>query len=382
MKKEAFMKKNILFLVILSFALSFLWGGVSLGAPEPQALRDVKDPTERTRIQGLIEGARAEGNLVWVGMMIEPQHAKSVMEGFKAYYDLPKLSIAYTVYASGPLMTQTEQLIQANRPTADIAWLVAWSWYESLIARGKLTRYDSPKYKEYTTSNKIGNSMPGYWVSDGYTFQPMWNVAAVEKAGIKNFNPTSWWDFTDPKLAKLTSLGNIGHSHPYASVAIGLKKVLGAEWFLKMAKNKPAIHTMAGQARDWVASGEFPIALFSNPKHAMMLKTMGVPVKLLYPKEGVVLLPFAPVILATGANPNAAKLFVDYVRSAEGTSRLAATGAGLLYGRPGVKGPAAEHEFLPDAADIKAIPMNWSLDGAEKAVTEMHEWVINIGLCY
>jgi len=44
MQEEVFMKKNILFLVILSFVLSFLWGGVSLGAPEPQALRDAKDP--------------------------------------------------------------------------------------------------------------------------------------------------------------------------------------------------------------------------------------------------------------------------------------------------------------------------------------------------
>jgi ABC-type Fe3+ transport system substrate-binding protein len=271
-------------------------------------------------------------------------------------------------------------MLQANRPTPDVMWYVAWAWYKSLLARGKLMRYDSPMYKDYTISHKVGNSVPGYWVSDSYTFSPMWTPGPMAKAGFKDFNPTSWWDFTDPKLAKLTSMGNLARSQSFTTIAIALRKALGDEWFHKVAKNKPALYIKSAQGRDWSASGEYPITLTSHAKNAEVVKGTGVAVKLLYPKEGVCLMPFAPVILAAAPHPQASKLFMDYVRSAPGTDRIAEAGTCLLYGRPGVKAPLKE--FLPPAEEIKGIPMNWDVDDTEQTMKETQEWLVKIGMSY
>jgi ABC-type Fe3+ transport system substrate-binding protein len=242
--------------------------------------------------------------------MIEPKHAKFILDGFKEYYGLKALKPEYTYGQSAQVIGQVEQLIKAKRTTPDIIWQPAWSWYNDLLKRGLIVRYESPYYKEYTLSNGAGNSKPGYWVSDAYTFHPMWNVGAVAKAGFKDFNPKSWWDFADPKFSQYTSIGNISKSTSYTAVAIGLRKVLGDEWFKKVAAMKLAAFIKSAQGRDWCASGEYPIDLLSHAKNAETAKKTGVDIKLLYPKEGVTLLPFGPIILKDGGNQGAGYLFL------------------------------------------------------------------------
>jgi iron(III) transport system substrate-binding protein len=353
---------------------------LSFGAGDFPAFKDVKDPAEKARIQKLHEGALAEGKLNIVGTMIEPKMAQYIVQGFKEYYGLPGLKNEYTYEGTARIVTRVDQVVNAGRPGPDIVWNVAWAWYMDLMGRNQIMKYESPMYKEYTISNKVGNSMPGYWVSDSYTFHPMWNVDALAKAGIKNFNPTSWWDFTDPKLAKVTAMGNLPRSQSQTSVGIGLRKVLGDEWFKKMAKLKPALFVRTAQGRDWCASGEYPIDIISHAKNAMTVKKAGVNVKLLYPKEGVVLLPLAPIIMASAQHPNTAKLFIDYIRSGPGTNRISESGASLIFGRPGVK--SINKEFLPPAEDIKTIPMDWNKDTTQKSIKEFQKWIIDIGLSY
>ena len=360
--------------------LFLILGGIAHTAADVPALKNASDPAERARTAKLIEAARAEGNLIIDGTQIEPKMAQSVLQGFKETYGLPNLKSKYTYEGTSRIVTRVDQVLKAGRPAPDIVWNVAWAWYMDLLARKQIMRYDSPMYKEYTISHKVGNSMPGYWVSDSYTFLPMWNVTALEKAGIKNFRPTSWWDFTDPKLDKLTSINNIPRGQSGTSIAIGLRKVLGDEWFKKMAKLKPALFTRGAQGRDWCASGEYPVDVFGSPKNTLVLQTAGLNVKLLYPKEGVVLLPFAPIIMASAQHPNVAKLFIDYVRSVPGTNRISESYAGLIMGRPGVKTP--NKELLPPAEEINLIPMDWNKETTQKTVKDFQKWIIDIGLSY
>ena len=365
--------------LVLAFFLIFL-GKQAHSETHVAALQDAQGSQEKARIQGLIDQAKAEGSLAIDGIMVEPKHAKYISEGFRAYYGLSKLEVKYTYGSANSIVTKVNQLLTAKRPTPDIVWNVTWAWYKELISRKQLLAYDSPHYKAYTVSNEIGNSMPGYWVADSYAFSPMWSPSALEKAGVKNFNPTGWWDFTDPKFTKMVSMGNILRGGSATLWGLGLRKTLGDEWFIKIAKLKPAFFVKTAQGRDWCASGEYPIDLYSHAKNAETVKKGGVTVKLLYPKEGVVLLPFAPVILASGPHPNAAKLFIDYVRSVPGTNRMAASGVSLFFGRPGVKIPP--NEFLPPVEKIKAIPMNWDKEATPEAIKEISAWSQKIGASF
>jgi len=356
-------------------------GGISYGADIP-AIRDAKDPAERARVQALIDGARKENQLEWTGNMIEPKHANPLIAGFKEYYGLPQLKLSYTYAVANDIIARVEEVIKAGRTPPDITWISAWGWYVDLMKRGDIMRYESPYYKEYTLSNKAGNSMPGYWVADAYTANPMWNVKELEKRGIKNFKPTSWLDFADPKIAPLCNIGNINTSSAGVSWAIGLRKVIGDDWFIKFAKGKPALAGKGDLEKRWVATGEYPIGVTGRTKNAQDLQESGLEIEMLWPKEGVVLFPFSPIIFTKAAHPNTAQLFVDYVRSAYGANKMAETGVGLIYGRPGVKVPEKERKFMPPSEDIKAIAMDWNKETSTEAVNALKEWAKKIDLSY
>ena len=129
---------------------------------EVPALKGVTDSAERARVEALIDGARKEGALEWTGLMILPKHAQEVLADFKKYYGLNDLRTEYTYSSSGELITRVEQLFKAKRNNFDIIWTVAWGWYNDLLKRNELMKYDSPRYAEYTLSNEAGMSKPGY----------------------------------------------------------------------------------------------------------------------------------------------------------------------------------------------------------------------------
>ncbi len=376
------MKHFAVILSIVVMCLTLLFGGISYGASDIPALRDAKNATERARVQALIDGARKENVLDWTGIMVEPTHSEHIITGFKGYYGLPDVKVNYTYGNSSEVISRVDQVLKAGRIPPDIVWLVGWDWFSDLMKQGKLMRYESPYYKEYTLSEKAGNSMPGYWVSDAYTNNPMWNVKELEKRGIKNFHPTSWFDFTDPKIASFSCLSNIATSSTNASWAIGMRKAVGDDWFVKLGKGKPAIYTKSQQGETWVATGEYPVCLFTRTKSALRLDQEGMAIGFLWPKEGQVLFPFAPVILAGAPHPNTAKLFIDYVRSLPGTNRIAETGVSLIFGRPGVKVPEKERKYVPPSEEIKAIPMDWNKDVTSASMNAIKEFAKKTGIAY
>lgn len=350
-------------------------------ASEIPALKDAKDPAERARIQKLIDGARSEGKLIWEGGFLEPVHGEYVAKHFKKYYGLPDLVFQYTYTVSSRTVTQVEQLLKAGRPTPDIIWQGAsHDWYRSLISRGKVVKYDSPSYAGYTLSQEAKLNNPGYWVSNGYCFTPMFNPVAMAKAGFPGFKMDSYWDLTNPKLKGMISFLNFSQSLTGALTAIGRKKVLGEKWFEAMAKLKPVSFVKTNQGREWVASGEYPISLDHHAKNASVLREGGTPVTLVYPKEGVVMVPYSSIILKDGPHQNAARLFVDYVFSERGANTIADSGAYLFFGRPGIKSRVPD--LLPTWENIKVIPIDYEKEAREEDIRKIQQYCQDVGWCY
>ena len=374
------MNHSTIIATISAVCLLLFLGTMSYGADIP-AIRDAKDSMERTRVQALLEGARKEGVLAWTSNVIEPAHADHIQTGFKEYYGLSETKIIFDYGVSTEMIGRIDPVLKAGRtPPFDIAHMPAWDWFKALIKQGHLMRYDSPYYKEYTFSNEAGNSMPGYWVSDGNPSTPVWNAKELAKRGIKDFHPTSWLDFADPRFFGMIASSNASVSNQTASWVIGLRKVLGEEFFIKLGKNKLAFWTKALQAEQWLESGEYPIALTSRAKYAIRLTENGIEAGICWPKEGQVMAPYSPVIFAAAPHPNTAKLFIDYIRSVPGTNRIAETGASLVYGRPGVKVPENERKFMPPAEKIKLIPMDWDKDTSSENLKAARAWSKKVGV--
>jgi ABC-type Fe3+ transport system substrate-binding protein len=177
-------------------------------------------------------------------------------------------------------------------------------------------------------------------------------------------------------------MSNSSVSNAAVTWVIGMRKAVGDDWFVNIGKAKPALWTKSEQGEMRVASGEYPIALTSRTKSAQQLYESGMAVGLIWPKEGQLLTPYTPVIFAGGAHPNAAKLFIDYIRSIPGTNRVAESGVGIIYGRPGVKVPEKERRFMLSSEKIKAIPMDWNKDTSTENLRATREWAKKVGVGY
>jgi iron(III) transport system substrate-binding protein len=336
-----------------------------LARAQAPVLADIKDPAEKTRVSALIEAAKKEGQLSWIGVQIEPGHANAILTEFKRYYGLDDIKGEYTYAATGAIVTRVEQLLKAKRNNFDIVWNASWAWYKDLLKRNEIMKYESPYYKDYTLSDKHGMSQKGYWVADAYAFAPVYNTEAI--AGqIKDFHPTSWNDFVDPRLAGHLCMINIMISTSAAPVVAGIAKAMGDDWLAKLGKLKPTLHSKAAQGRDWVGSGEFSATLLNSPKDALSLAERKLPTKQVFPKEGIVLIPFPAIIMASAPHPATSKLFIDFVRSAHGTQTMMNAGALLFFGRPGVK--PKYPDILPAAEDVKAISFDWDKEGTNAAI--------------
>lgn len=350
-------------------------GALSQEAP---ALAAIKDAAQKARVQSLIEAARKEGGLSWIGVQIEPGHANPIIAEFKKYYGLDDLSGEYTYAGTGEIVTRVEQLLRAKRREFDIVWTASWSWYQDLLKRGEIMKYESPYYAEYTLSDKNDMSEKGYWASDAYTFAPIYNPDTLEKAGIKDFNPTSWNDFVDSRLQGRLSMIDVLVSTSAAPLLSGIVKTMGDDWLKKLGDLKPALHIKAAQGREWVGSGEFAATLLNSPKDQLSLVQRNIKTKQVFPKEGVVLIPFAPIILESAPHPAAAKLFIDFVRSAYGAQKVMDAGALLFFGRPGVK--SKYPDILPTMEDVKVIKFDWDTEGSIAAVKKFREKVRAAGI--
>jgi iron(III) transport system substrate-binding protein len=345
-------------------------------AQDVPALANAPDDTERARIQGLIDAAKQEGKLEWVGGFISAESGAKILESFKAYYGLDDFTVEHTFAGTGELITRVDQLLNAKSNNFDIVWTASWGWYKDLLKRGELMEYRSPNYAAYTLSDKAGMSQDGYWVSDGYSNSPMFNTEALKNAGI-DFNGESWAEMLDPKVKGLISIPDPLTSASGAQTYIGMVKVMGPEWVAKLVANEPVRRAQAVQATGWLATGEIPIT-FSHARETYGLKKRGVPVKLTYPKEGVVMQPFAAVILQSAPHPNAAKLFIDFVRSADGAQAVQDAGSLMFFGRPGVKSP--DPEILPGWEDITVVPMNWDEDAGPEDIEAVRKLFRDAGM--
>jgi ABC-type Fe3+ transport system substrate-binding protein len=347
---------------IAPFALAV--AGYLLVAPTAQAqdvpaLTATKDAKEKARVSALIEAAKKEGQLSWIGVQIEPDHANAILTEFKRYYGLNDLKGEYTYAGTGAIVTRVEQLLKAKRNNFDIVWNASWAWYKDLLKRGEIMKYESPSYA-------------------AYTFAPIFNTKAVADIGLKNFNPTSWNDFVDRKFTGHLSMINILISTSAAPVVSGITKVMGDDWLEKLGKVNPTLHTKAAQGRDWVGAGEFAATLLNSPKDSLSLIKRHLPTKQVFPKEGVVLIPFPAIIMASAPHPAASKLFIDFVRSAHGTQTMMDAGALLFFGRPGVK--PKYPDILPRAEDVKAIPFDWDKEATNAAINAFRAKARAVGI--
>jgi len=233
------------------------------------------------------------------------------------------------------------------------------AWFHSLGRRGELVQYDSPEDKAYAPAGRAGMNAPGFWVADAQVNTIAWNPRLVPGASI-----TSWHDLLDPRWKGKILVGDAGRTETYAFWYMGLRKVLPKSYFEQLRDTGTGLILRSDLQRQALIAGEFAVGTTITPRHAFIATRQGAPLEVAYPKEGVVGLPVASVILSKAPHPNAARLFIDFYRSVQG-NHIVMEYDPLNFGRanlpphPDPKVNALAMRLAPPVEKLNIIPMEW-----------------------
>ncbi len=321
----------------------------------------------RDALRTMIEAAKKEGSVSYFDTVLQPETHDELTAAFRKTYGMPAgFMVRYTLSTTLNLITRVEQEVGSGNVTIDIASIASPPWINGLVRAGHIMQYDSPAYQAFGSAFAAGLGKPGYYAFNGaYIFVPTWNADTL------NFKGKSWKDILGAVPPGRMSLNDSGNSATGLLAYMGLRSILGIEYFKDMAKMKPVFILRSEQTAERLISGQDLMAFGGMPTRVHQYNERGANLKFILPEEGVVLLGQASFILAKAPHPNAAKLWLDFTLSEPGQTILSKREA-LISGRSGFKSPLPE--FAPPIDSLKLIKMDWDSIDQDAIRRAKAEW--------
>jgi iron(III) transport system substrate-binding protein len=276
--------------------------------------------------QKLIEAAKKEGSVTVLNPQFSDWTGQHLGEGFIKKYNLgPNFKFHNLRKGTGATVAQTRQEIRAGKHTVDILIVSAPGFFAEGVKHGAFEKLDSGYWKNHAEGAKAAGQYfdyPYVVVPFAYTFQPVWNTACP---GMSDFKANSYADVLKPELKGKTIASDLTKSFTYDNTALSLKEqgVNLDDLWKKLKATDPLIEFRTEPKMQMVISCQRPLDMWNLTgriyqnvlKKPDLLKT----IKWSTYKEGQVMLGNQAAVIKGAPHPNAAKLFVEYMLSKEGT---------------------------------------------------------------
>src|ERR1700693_1484805 len=254
--------------------------------------------------------AEKEGMLVGYSADVEALVAK-YQKNFQGAF--PKIdSSQYVRLASGPLYTKLLKERGAGVYTPDIFISSDCAIGVDFQKRGGLERYVSPELARYDKTYQ--SDPPGFWTQ----FQLVLLGIAYNSEKISDSQaPKSFKDLTNAMWR-----GKIGYKDAASGAQqiqwYALRKLYGDKYWEEIAAQKPHAVASAAQQYQRLLDGEDVVLGMAQYHTYLSLAgtTKSLPIKFVFPSEGLIYAPLVIGVVDRAPHPEAAKLFVDYMLSA------------------------------------------------------------------
>jgi iron(III) transport system substrate-binding protein len=306
----------------------------------------------------IIEGARKEGQLALATSASQASFVK-YLDAFKAKY--PFLDVATGLYAAptGRVLARVEAELRSGNVTVDVLHVANQAPYLEMARKGQLLHYPSAEYAAYPAGAHDG----GHWATAraiGVIMAYNRNVLAADKA------PRAWTDLLRPEFkGKKIIIQNAAAGTQFAQIYM-LEKTLGLDFLKNLAAQEPVIVATTGQLIDSLVRGEALVGGTVDHWRAFEPEAMKAGIVPVYPTEGMPVAVAPIAIFKNAPHPNAARLFIDFVLSAEGQTLLNTELFGVYSMRNGLAPPpnqrslAEAKPLLPtDLADYEKAAANF-----------------------
>ncbi len=260
----------------------------------------------------------------------------------------PDLKVTWFQGGTEKVMTKIAGEIKAKKIGADVLMVADPSYYLKLDEQKLLLPYVSKEAKNVI----LDKDEKGAWHSvrvSNMIIAYNGNKLKPEEA------PQTWDDLANPKWK-----GKIAMPNPMLSgtayVAVGaLADKYGWEYFDKLKANGMRVEEGNSAIQDKLLTGEYAAAMILEENILKLAKTKNEPLKVCYPKDGVIMIPSPIAIFNTGKNPDGSKALVDWWLSKEGQEAVV---KGWMHS---VRGDIAAPKGAPETKSLvaNAFKINW-----------------------
>ena len=304
----------------------------------------------------MVAAAEKEGKVVWYAS-VDVKVAEDVAKAFKEQY--PKIEVEVERSGSERVLQRINQEYGSGIHAVDVVNSSDASHFLFWKQQKWLAAHTPPDVKKYPAQYKDPDGFYATWRASLSVMA--YNTNIVKEADA----PKGYKDLLDPKWkAKLTK-AHPGYSGTALTGTYALVKVLGWEYFEKLAQQSVQQLQSTTATPKSIASGERAVMVDGNEYNMFIEIDKKSPVKIVYAAEGTPFIASPLAIFAQAPHPNAARVFENFVYTPKVQQLLVDVG-GQRSAHPDVKEPAsrtplAKIKLLPDdpagmmpqVADIK-----------------------------
>jgi iron(III) transport system substrate-binding protein len=307
----------------------------------------------RADVKALEDAAKKEGEITWYVAHYTSEGAEDLGRGFTEMYGVKVNVVRTTAQVAYQRLLQD---IKNNQTICDVFSSTDVGHYVRLAAEGQFLKY-TPE-TEAKIAPAFRNFDPGgyYHTTSAGLIALTYNTAKVKAEEA----PKKWQDLLDIKWKGKVSTGHPAFSGYVGTWVLTMKQLYGWEYFEKLEKNKPQIGRSINDTVTALNAGERLVAAGAEGS-TLFSAARGNPLAVSYPTDGSVLIIAPSAIMKGTKNPNAAKLFMEYLYSIE-AAKINAKHFGIplrpeVPSPPGAKAVTEIKTIRPTVAEIdKGIP--------------------------
>jgi iron(III) transport system substrate-binding protein len=265
----------------------------------------------------LYEAAKKEGTLTWYAGAMDQAVNEKVGQAFTAKF--PGIQVNVTKTTAQVAFQRVLQDIKAGQVQSDIFTSTDASHFVYLKEKGELVKYVPENAAKVVEAFQNIDPDGFYHVTKVSLAAVIYNTDKVKAADA----PKNWSDLLDPKWTNQIAVGSPSFSGVVGVWTIALTKLYGWDFFTKLNAQKPQIGRSIDDGVTLLNSGERLVAL-AQVSTALRSAAKGNPIGVVYPTDGIVVTAAPSGIIKGAKSPNAAKLFMEFLLSAEYSKLIAA----------------------------------------------------------
>ncbi|MGO2112302.1 MAG: ABC transporter substrate-binding protein [Pseudoclavibacter sp.] len=239
-----------------------------------------------------------------------PDDMQPVFDAFEAQF--PEISISVTSLIGAPLIAQLESERESGQRTTDVLHNPNGHLYTDFA--------EAYEVQSITVPDALAGSADELVDPDGYTSSPFVGFFGLgiftPRAQESGLDPNNWSDFAAPEYAGLVGTGDPTLPGPSqdAPVYLSLNESMTEDDVEGFAENAVVKGTY-GDAVAGLMQGEYPF-MFAAPVSAIILAAdQGAPVEFQLMDEGNYVVTHKQLLLDEAPNPNAAKLYLEFLNT-------------------------------------------------------------------